>query len=59
MPRPLLPLLAAVNPTLRAVAYQLEQPFVVDHTKFARAFGAQPTPKDEAIRQTVAWYRVR
>jgi nucleoside-diphosphate-sugar epimerase len=50
------------SPTLRAireVAYQLEQPFVVDHSKFARAFGARPTPTDDAIRHTIAWYRDR
>jgi nucleoside-diphosphate-sugar epimerase len=60
MPRALLALLATVNPTLHAVrevAYQLEQPFVLDHSKFAGAFGAHPTPHAEAIRGTVAWYR--
>ncbi len=62
MPRALLALLATVNPTLRAVrevAYQLEQPFVLDHSKFARAFGAHPTAHAEAIRATVGWYRTR
>ncbi len=62
MPRALLALVATVNPTLRAVrevAYQLEQPFVLDHSKFARAFGAHPTPHAEAIRETLAWYRTR
>jgi nucleoside-diphosphate-sugar epimerase len=62
MPRALLALLATVNSTLRAVrevAYQLEQPFVLDHSKFARAFGAHPTPHAEAIRDTVGWYRTR
>jgi nucleoside-diphosphate-sugar epimerase len=62
MPRALLTLLATVNPTLRAVrevAYQLEQPFVLDHSKFAGAFGAHPTPHNDAIRDTVAWHRTR
>jgi nucleoside-diphosphate-sugar epimerase len=62
MPRVLLALLATVSPTLRAVrevAYQLEQPFVVDHSKFADAFGAKSTPHEEAIRETVDWYRAR
>jgi nucleoside-diphosphate-sugar epimerase len=62
MPRALLALLAIVNPTLRAVrevAYQLEQPFVLDHSKFAGAFGAHPTLHAEAIRDTVGWYRTR
>ena len=52
--------LALVNPTMRAVKerlYQTERPFVVDHGKFERAFGAAPTPHAEAIRQTLSWYR--
>jgi nucleoside-diphosphate-sugar epimerase len=52
--------LALFNPTLRAVAeqrYQSERPWVVDHTKFAGAFGAHPTPHPEAIARTLAWYR--
>ena len=39
--------LGLFNPTLRAVAeqlYQSERPWVVDHSKFARAFGAHPIP---------------
>jgi nucleoside-diphosphate-sugar epimerase len=62
MPRALLTLLAVVNPTLRAVrevSYQLERPFVMDHSKFARAFGDNPTPHREAIREALAWYRIR
>lgn len=62
MPSAVLALLALTSPTLRAVrevVYQLEQPFVVDHSKFAQAFGADPTPQPEAIRQTLAWYQRR
>jgi hypothetical protein len=35
---------------------QLERPFVVDHSKFAKAFGAQVTPHPDAIRITLAWF---
>ena len=52
--------LALFNPTLRAVAeqlYQSERPWVVDHAKFAAAFGAHPTPHPEAIARTLDWYR--
>lgn len=48
------------NPTLRAVAeqlYQSERPWVVDHSKFANAFGAHPTPHRQAIATTLDWYR--
>ncbi len=37
--------------------YEFEKPFVVDSTKFGRAFGIHATPLREAIKQTVAWYK--
>jgi nucleoside-diphosphate-sugar epimerase len=52
--------MALFNPTMRAVKeqlYQSTQPFVVDHSKFARAFGSRHTPHLEAIRQTLDWFR--
>ena len=44
---------------LRETMYMFEEPFVVDHSKFAAAFGADPTPHDEAIERTLDWYRSR
>ncbi len=38
--------------------YEFEKPFVVDSSKFEHAFGVAATPIREAVRQTVAWYRV-
>lgn len=49
-----------VNPTMRAVGevlYQSETPWVVDHRKLERAFGASPTPHQQAIRRTLDWYQ--
>ncbi len=37
--------------------YESEQPFLVDHSKYARAFGGAATPHREAIRVTLQWYR--
>ena len=38
--------------------YQFEEPWVLDAAKFQRVFGPfDPTPMDDAIRCTVAWYR--
>jgi len=37
--------------------YAFEKPFIVDSTKFERAFGVRATPHREAIRQTIEWYR--
>jgi nucleoside-diphosphate-sugar epimerase len=48
------------SPTLREIRetlYQFERPFVVDHSKFERAFGARTTPHADAIRHTVEWFR--
>jgi len=60
LPRALLQVLGLVNPTvreLRELLYEFEEPFVLDHSKFDRAFGAGATPLDEAVGRTVAWYR--
>jgi nucleoside-diphosphate-sugar epimerase len=60
IPPALLTFLALVSPTLRAVReqqYQREKPWVVDHSKFAHAFGAEVTPHREAIAITLDWYR--
>jgi nucleoside-diphosphate-sugar epimerase len=37
--------------------YEFEKPFVVDSSRFERAFGVKATPIAEAIQKTVAWYR--
>lgn len=52
-------LAALFNPTLRAVKEQLfqsERPWVVDSSKFERAFG-EATPLSDAVATTVAWFR--
>ena len=60
LPSPLLTVAALFSPTLRAVReqqYQRERPWIVDHSKFARAFGVELTPHAEAIERTLAWWR--
>ena len=59
MPSVVLSLMALVSPMLKAVKeqqYQRERSWVVDHAKFARAFGADVTPHREAIATTIAWW---
>jgi nucleoside-diphosphate-sugar epimerase len=59
VPSAFLAALALFSPTLRAVReqqYQREAPWIVDHSKFARAFGAAVTPHQEAIAATLAWF---
>jgi nucleoside-diphosphate-sugar epimerase len=36
--------------------YQKEEPYVVDGSRFASEFGFQPTPIEEGVRRTIAWY---
>lgn len=37
--------------------YEFEKPYVVEASKFEKAFGARATPTEEAIRQTIGYYR--
>jgi nucleoside-diphosphate-sugar epimerase len=45
---------------LNETLYQWERPFLVDDSKWQRAFGPyQPIPLAEAIERTLAWFRSR
>jgi nucleoside-diphosphate-sugar epimerase len=47
------------NPDVRAlreVLYQSHEAWVMDHSKFERAFGPGTTPHPEAIRTTLEWF---
>ena len=37
--------------------YQLTEPYIMDHSKFARTFGDISTPLEQAIRETMDFYR--
>ena len=53
-------ILALVVPPMAAVKetmYQSLRPWIVDHSKYMRAFGGQATPHETAIPQTVAWFK--
>ena len=39
------------------MSYEFEKPFVLDATKFIRAYGDIATPHREGVRATVAWYK--
>ena len=56
MPRLALRALGVVNPMMRGLAemaYEFDEPFVLDTTKFRSMFGGETTPLDEAIATTV------
>ncbi len=44
---------------LEETAYQFAQPFVVDASDFEETFGMTATPIEEALKDTVDWYRGR
>ncbi len=37
--------------------YQYNQPYIVDSSKFIKAFGESATPLEESLRETIDWYR--
>jgi nucleoside-diphosphate-sugar epimerase len=59
--RPMIRIVGLFNPLVRELnetLYQFERPFVLDASKFQRAFGPfEPTPHPEAVRRTVDWFR--
>ena len=60
MPKFLLRALGLVNPMMRELAemaYEFEEPFVLDTSKYESTFGAAGTPLAAAITTTIAWYR--
>ena len=40
---------------LKEMAYQWEEPFIVDDRRFRARFGDKSTPLDAGARETVAW----
>lgn len=58
--RLLLWIVGLTNAVLREskeLLYEFNEPFLIDGSKYAQAFGGTPTPHQEAMRRTVAWYR--
>ncbi len=60
VPKLVLSALGLVNPMARGLAemaYEFEEPFVLDTAKFVSTFGAAGTPLDVAVKETVTWYQ--
>ena len=58
IPRVVVEAQASENTMMREIEemlYEFEDPFIMDHSKFERAFGAITTPHVEAIHQTLEW----
>jgi nucleoside-diphosphate-sugar epimerase len=62
VPRLALRALGLVNPMMRELAemaYQFEEPFILDTTRYEATFGPAGTPLAAAVAATIAWYRTR
>jgi nucleoside-diphosphate-sugar epimerase len=60
MPKVMVSIMSPFIPVLREMKemlYEFEEPFIVDHSKFEEAFGANPTPQREAISRTLEWFK--
>lgn len=44
---------------LKETRYQFDRPFILDSSASEAALGLSPTPLDEALKETVAWWRDR
>jgi nucleoside-diphosphate-sugar epimerase len=56
----LLRVLGLTNAVLREsveMLYEFNEPYLIDGSKYTRAFDGMPTSHQEAMRRTVAWYR--
>jgi len=54
--------LGLVNPTIRALAemaYEFDEPFILDTTRYEATFGGTATPLAAAVAATIAWYRTQ
>jgi hypothetical protein len=49
--------IVGIIPFSYVMMYQFERLFIVDCSKFVRAFGDIATTHREALRKTIAWYR--
>ena len=60
MPKAMFEIISLFHPMLREfreLRHQVNEPYVVVHSKSVNAFDDISTPLDEAIRRTVGWYR--
>jgi nucleoside-diphosphate-sugar epimerase len=54
--------LGLINPMMRELAemaYEFDEPFVLDTSRYESTFGTAGTPLADAVAATVAWYRGR
>ncbi len=58
--RLILSVMGLFNPSVREIVemlYEFEKPFILDSSKFEKTFGMKATPIDQAVRETVAFFK--
>ncbi|MBA3872287.1 MAG: NAD-dependent dehydratase, partial [Anaerolineae bacterium] len=58
--RLILSVMGLFNPNVREIVemlYEFEKPFVLDSSKFEKAFGMKATSIEQAVRETVAYFK--
>lgn len=61
LPPALMPILGLVQTEVRELKemrFQWDRPYLVDTTKFSRRFWSDPTPFEEGLQATIAFYRL-
>jgi len=60
MPTWLISMVSPFIPAIRSISenyYQLNEPYIMDHSRFVNTFGDISTPLEQAIRETMDYYR--
>ena len=60
LPKALLPIVGLFQPEIRELGemrFQWDHPYIVDASRFAAAFWADPTPFEDGLAATIAFYR--
>jgi len=58
--RLILSIMGLFNPNVREIVemlYEFQKPFVLDSSKFEKTFGIKATPIEQAVRETVAYFK--
>lgn len=58
--RVILSIMGLFNPSVREIVemlYEFEKPFILDSSKFEKTFGLKATPIEQAVRETVAYFK--
>jgi hypothetical protein len=44
---------------VKEMYYEFTKPYLVSHEKYGQKYGSEVTPMDEAIAETIEWFRTQ